>query len=109
MNQNLQLPFDICANRSRHNPESAAANRKVHGSKEAQRERVYRIVAARGYDGATCDEVAAAMGVAPNQISGRISELKIMGRLLKTNRRRFTRNLNTAAVLVSAREVCVNG
>lgn len=97
------LPFDITANRHKGNAESAAANQQIHETKERQRERVYRYVLSRGYEGATINEIAEWMGVADNRISGRVSELLTLGRLFRTERKRKTKSGCNARVLIAAR------
>ena len=43
-------------------------------------------------EGMTCDEIAGALGKAPNQISGRITELLARNQIYKTDDTRLTRN-----------------
>ena len=105
MSYTQSVPFDITRNHHKGNSESAAANRKIQKSKELARNYIYKLVDAHGYWGATVDELAVELGVSPNAVSGRVSELKTQGRLLKTDRRRKTRSGCSAAVLITARKV----
>jgi len=86
--------IDICESRHRGSPESAAAFEKIAGSKQAMYDRILNF--ARGQqEGITVHEVAAAFGKTPNCVSGRLSELRMLGKLKKSGQRR-----NGAAVLL---------
>lgn len=52
----------------------------------------------RGLEGCTIDEFAQALGVPPNAISGRFSELETDGKICKTPQRRKTRSGKPAVV-----------
>jgi hypothetical protein len=93
---------DICAWRHRGNPESVAANAQVEPTKEETRVRIYDFACARGDAGITTDEISEAWGLPPNRVSPRITELKVDGRLVPTDRRRKTRTGCSARVLVAA-------
>jgi predicted transcriptional regulator len=54
-------------------------------------------------EGLTCDELSVIMGVTPNQISGRFSELRRDGKIYKVGKR-LTRGGNPAAVLRAIEE-----
>lgn len=73
--------IDLCANRSRGNKESAAAHEKVVSIKTQMHERIMRLAEVRKEYGITVHEVANAFGKTPNQVSGRLSELKMVGKL----------------------------
>jgi hypothetical protein len=73
-----KTPADVCENRHGGNPHSENANKRV--SKAADREAVYCLIK-QAADGRTLKELCAIMGKTPNQISGRISELRILGKI----------------------------
>jgi hypothetical protein len=89
---------DICINRHKGDRESLLAYR--HGDKDRDREAVCNhVLSQRGY-GATLDETCVALGKEPNQISGRISELKKVSRLVATGATRLTRKGTPAKIYV---------
>lgn len=92
---------DICANRHGGNPQSKAANCRVGYTKAEQRRHVLTFIQVRGALGATTDEVAAGMGKPPNAVSGRLTELKAAGLIVKCGTRR-TRSGCSAGVFVDA-------
>lgn len=73
--------FDICLNRHRGNQESREANRRVR--KAEQRERALSAILDANSCGITCRELAERWGVGMNTISGRLSELKAEGLVVK--------------------------
>lgn len=81
------LPFDVCARRHRGNSHSAAANRKLQPYKPNARERIYAMIATSGQCGMTLREIASAMNKLPHQISGRLSELKVIRRIRQIGER----------------------
>jgi hypothetical protein len=93
---------DPCAGRSRGNPESAAAFSPTHAV--IMRERVYAFIRAAGAKGATLDETSDAFGIAPNRISGRVTALRVEGRILRTADRRETRTGALASVYIAVGE-----
>ena len=92
--------FDVCANRSRGNPESRAAFESIRDRLTEQQERVINAIR-QSDDGLTAEEIATKLGTTVNCVSGRCSELKMQGRIT-TKGRRLTRSGNPAAVLVLA-------
>ena len=72
---------DICANRHRGNPES---ERAYIDSLVGARKHAAFILERCAAGGATCREVAAALGVGMNVISGRFTELNAKGLIVKT-------------------------
>lgn len=79
----FDLPADPSFRKSRGDRESIRAFGAVN--RETQAETVYEEICAlhaRIGRGVTLDELSAVMGVAPNRISGRISQLKQRGRLI---------------------------
>lgn len=72
---------DICARKHSGNPESAAANRS--GDRSAQCERVWKLIYAHGSYGATAHEIAAELRTEVNCISGRFSQLKAAGLIVR--------------------------
>lgn len=95
------LPEDICARRHGGNEESAAANAKIAGTKEAIRLRIYEHALSVGSIGITADEIAEEWACGHNHVAPRISELKAQGLLIPTEWRRETRSGCTARVLVA--------
>lgn len=96
---NLCVAFRLCRNRHSGNPESVAAH--AVGDKAHDREEVFGVIHRLGRHGATVDEVAMLLDRSPNQISGRFSELKAQGRIVKTGTRRSTRTRASAAVCIA--------
>ena len=61
---------------------------------------VLAIVRGAGLRGVTCDEVSAATGRPPNQVSGRFTELSRLGLIRRSGQRRKTRAGSEAHVWV---------
>ena len=89
---------DICANRHGGNTESVEANPNPN-AKERDRLFVLREVRGVGARGITLDELCAACGRLPNQLSGRFTELKRAGEIM-TRGRRPTRTGASASVYI---------
>jgi hypothetical protein len=96
------MSADITRNFHGGNRESTDAHRSIVATKENLRRRVIAYVAGRGPDGATSDEVEAALGLPHQTVSARITEAKAGGELVKSGDRRPTRSGRNAAVLVVA-------
>lgn len=62
--------------------------------------KILKAIRAAGSHGITCDELAANFECFPNQVSGRITELKAAGLVMHTARRRPTRSGGMASVIV---------
>lgn len=92
----MTLP-DITRSRHRGSPESEAANRAAQPGKSYWQGKVWTHVLANGP--ATGEEIARALGVSWNRVSGRITELKVEGWLVDTGNRRETSTGCKAAVL----------
>jgi hypothetical protein len=92
--------IDVCENRHGGSAESEAAFEKVVRDKQQMYERIIKLVTARGDYGITVHEVAGAFGKTPNCVSGRLTELRMQGRLKKNGERR-----HGAAVLILNDEV----
>jgi len=89
---------DICRIRHRDNPQSKAAFKKIKDRLTEAQERVLRVI--RNSDnGMTCDEISIVLGVTPNEVSGRCSELKRDGKVVECGRRLTRKGRCTAAVL----------
>jgi predicted transcriptional regulator len=94
--------LDICSNKHGGNPESLEAYLSTPAAeRQAMRDRIMRFAMRRGSAGITIDEISQKAGLAPNCISGRISELKRDGLLVTTSERRNTRLGRAARVLVA--------
>lgn len=74
---------------------SVAAHRKIEGTKEVTYQKILTLVKARGEFGASSKEIAYALGKQLHAISGRLSEMRAMGKLRDSGLRR-----EGAAVLV---------
>ncbi len=79
-----EFPQDITRNRHRDSPESIAAN----PSETAKRESHEKILALFDLGHWTGKEVAEALHKPFNAVSGRVSELRMLGKLVKTGERR---------------------
>lgn len=82
----IAIDYDICERKSARSATSFDAHEKIKGSKERKREQI--LAWAQGFGEFTLRDVCAAFDVQPNQISGRLSELKRLGRLKDTGYRR---------------------
>ena len=87
---------DICARKHGGNPQSTLANQR--GDHPTDRQRVYELIQVAGPTGRTLDEVAAILGVAPNRISGRVTQLKVAGKIKSLGTTRLTRTGSQAAI-----------
>jgi hypothetical protein len=67
------------------------------------RKLVLSLIRGAGQRGCTCDEIAAAIGKTPNQISGRFTDLADLGLIMRSAERRPTRAGATAFVWVAVR------
>lgn len=95
MNLPLLDEIDICESRHRQSPESQDAFEKVKHTKQLMYDRIMFLAQQRKDYGITVHEVAGAVGKQVNCVSGRLSELRMMGKLRKSGLRR-----NGAAVLI---------
>jgi hypothetical protein len=93
------FPADPCAGRHRGAETSTQAHAAILPTKRQTHERIMAIVQARGDAGATVHELADAMGTTPNCVSGRLTELRALGRL--------TFALDAAGNNVKRRGACV--
>lgn len=80
---------DICYNRHGGAETSIEANKRVR--KERDRELIYGYIKSAGSFGHTLDELCVLLQRTPNQISGRLTELRVKGRILTSDRTRPTR------------------
>lgn len=90
---------DICARKHGGAETSIEANKRV--LKERDRELIYGYIKAAGSFGHTLDELCVLLQRTPNQISGRITELRVKGRILTSDRTRPTRAGVQARVYIS--------
>lgn len=97
---------DVCARKHGGDLNSKLAHGKLLGHKAEQREKVRRYVASCCGRGATCDETALALGVFPNDVSGRFTELARDERIKRNGERRTTRRGNWAAVWIAMEGPC---
>jgi hypothetical protein len=101
LENSVSLPLldqiDVCENRHKGSPESQDAFDRVKHGKQFMYDRIMNLAQARRDYGITVHEVSSAFGKTPNAVSGRLSELRMMGKLRKSGERR-----NGAAVLIEA-------
>ena len=91
---------DICANRHGGSPTSSEAHASLgRMALETLRAKVAGFVRSRGTSGATCEEIEAAMGLRHQTASARCAELKRLGILRDSGRRRPTSSGRPASVL----------
>ena len=88
---------DICEGKHGGNTESRLAFNVIKSKMSATQERILDAIR-RSPDGLTCDGLAVIFNANPNEISGRLSELKRDGKIYKSGRR-ATRSGNMAAIL----------
>jgi hypothetical protein len=81
------LTTDITANRHKNNPESIDANKRIEPTKADWRKRIALYMNCVGGDW-TLKELCRAFDKSPNEISGRLSEMKASGILEPTGERR---------------------
>ncbi len=97
--RNLQddRPVDPCSNRHKGNPQSTAAFNVIADKITDKQRELLEAIKAAPY-GITLDGLSEAYNVPPNAISGRVSELKRLGKIY-TDGTRKTRSGCSAAVL----------
>lgn len=96
--QSAGAATDVCRNRSRGNTESALAFQSISDRLTVAQERIYRAIKDRGECGATTDELCVVLGLTPNEVSPRISELHFKLFKIEKVGTRPTRNGHPAAV-----------
>lgn len=99
MNQESQLSIkepDICTSRHRGADTSIQADKKVRKTKD--QELVYGYIYHAGRFGHTLDELSIMLHRNPNALSGRLTELRIKGRIYISDERRLTRSGVSARV-----------
>lgn len=92
------VPSDVCARKHGGNSESKAAFDSVSEHLSESQHLVYKHI--RWAGGLTVDELSDAMGTTPNAVSGRVTELRIKGKIKKRGKRK-TRSGCSAAVWVA--------
>jgi hypothetical protein len=90
--------FDITARRHRGNEQSTAAFHVIMEKLTDWQADILHELEDLGDKGATVDELAVFFETTPNAISGRVSELKRMGKIYKSGTRK-TRSGCSAAIL----------
>jgi hypothetical protein len=93
--------YDVTSHRHGGNTESVKAHRMTE--KARMRNRVYDFALRCGEYGITTDEIADMFCSTPNAISGRLTELKALGLLVRTDRCRPTRSGCSARVFKAVR------
>jgi hypothetical protein len=89
---------DICKNRHCGADTSILADRRVQ--KVQDRELIYGYIKRAGKFGHTCDELSVLLYKTPNAVSGRLTELRINGRIVTSDQTRLTRTGSKARVYV---------
>jgi hypothetical protein len=92
------IDADITANRHGGNSESVKAHKRISSIKSSTRQKIYEYALSRGLVGVTTDEVAEQFETSPNAVSGRLTELKALGLLVKTEICRKTQSGCSARV-----------
>ena len=95
---------DVCAQRHGGAPGSVAASVRASPGKAVSRDEVYAEIRRARTRGLTVDEIAVKLGKTPNQVSGRVTELRSAkhGRLVRaTGRTRATRTGSLARVWIA--------
>lgn len=95
-----EVPRDICAQKHGGNEQSKAAFETIIDHLTDAQRRIFQRIEISGTYGRTLDEMCVAIGENPNAISGRITELRIMGKIEKRGTRK-TRSGCSAAVWVA--------
>lgn len=90
---------DICRNRHGGVDTSVEADKTV--KKQLDRAAIYWYIKAARHYGHTLDELSVLMDRPPNAISGRLTELKVQGKIVYTGRKRRTRSGCLALVYVT--------
>lgn len=93
-------PEDITGGFSAEHPNSRAAARLTAHHRRKDYGRILDYVTEQGEDGATCDQIEAALDMRHQTCGPRCTELKRDGKLAESGRRRPTRSGALAAVLV---------
>jgi len=75
LNQYRYRGADVCAGRHHGNANSASANMRAEPHKHGDRQRIYELIR-DSEDGMTLKELCSAMKRLPNEVSGRLTELK---------------------------------
>lgn len=94
------VPRDVCARKHGGNPQSAIAFDAIRQHLTQSQWRVFCAISATLSFGRTLDELCVLLDVNPNAISGRITELRIKGKIEKRGTRK-TRSGCSAAVWVA--------
>jgi len=92
------IDADLTANRHGGNSESVKAHKRIASVKSSTRQKIYEYALSRGLVGVTTDEVAEEFETSPNAVSGRMTELKALGLLVKTEICRKTQSGCSARV-----------
>lgn len=90
--------MDITAGNHGGNEYSREAHNSILGSKEAVRTMVLTHIRQQGTTGATADEVEKVLGMLPQSVSARFTELKALGQIKPTGDKRKTRSGRNAGV-----------
>lgn len=87
---------DICRRRHGNNPESVQAHRHTH--KEERYAQILEQLERHGSRGLTLDELSALIDKPPHRLSGRFTELRMAGKIIRTDQKRPTRTGCQASV-----------
>ncbi len=89
---------DIAFNRHKGNEQSTAAFHVIKDALTMKQAQVLQTIKSYDHRGLTVDELASMLRTNPNSISGRVTELKAMGKIYKSGTRK-TRSGCSAAIL----------
>lgn len=90
---------DIC--RRKHGGAETSVDADKHVQKTRDRELIYDYIRAAGQYGYTLDELSVMLDRPPNRISGRVTELRVAGRIVTSDQTRLTRSGCKARVYVT--------
>lgn len=90
---------DVCYARHGGAETSTLANRRVQKTRD--RELIYGYIKSAGKFGHTCDELSIMLHKTPNAVSGRLTELRMKGRIVTSDQTRLTRTYSKARVYVA--------
>lgn len=88
---------DVCARKHKGNPNSVAAFESVSKRLNESQNRIWNCIKDAGERGRTNDEICIVLGLYPNEVSGRITELYLANRIEEIGKR-LTRRKCSASV-----------
>jgi DNA-binding CsgD family transcriptional regulator len=89
------LPFDVTGRKNKRNKNSVSANKKIIPAKKSLRQQIFEYIG-WSKDGLTYEEICDQLGLRPQTVSGRISELKIEGKIKEVAQRQLSSGVAAA-------------